>query len=102
MGIRELPWRRILLAAAGIVAFVAVVPPLRNAAANVTARTIMVVASPFTPDIGGFEDLPQTTRVLAADGAQVLVEVVGERVVVVDEQEHRAELSTRPSAQAAR
>jgi penicillin-binding protein 1A len=74
MGIRELPWRRILLAGAGVLAVVAAVPPLRDAAADVTTRTIMFVASPFAPDITGFERLPQTTRVLAADGS-VLAEL---------------------------
>jgi penicillin-binding protein 1A len=72
--VRDLPWRVIALAAVGLLAVIAAVPPLRAAAANVTARSILFVASPFAPDVGGFERLPETTRVLAADGS-VLAEL---------------------------
>ena len=48
---------------------VALVPPLRNAAALGTSKAILFIASPLAPDIDDFEDLPETTKVLAADGA---------------------------------
>jgi penicillin-binding protein 1A len=67
--IRYLPWRFIVPAAFAVLALIAAVPPLREATANAATRTILLVARPFAPDIGGFERLPQTTKVLAADGS---------------------------------
>lgn len=65
------PW---LAIAGGLFAFVVVigaVPPFRRAAANVTSRAILVVASPLAPGIQGFDDLPDASKVLARDGAEV-------------------------------
>jgi penicillin-binding protein 1A len=39
--------------------------------ANVASRAILVVASPFAPNIKGFDDLPDASRVLARDGGEV-------------------------------
>jgi membrane peptidoglycan carboxypeptidase len=72
--LRSLPWGRIALGSVAIVAIIAVVPPLRRAAVVAGSRVILFVASPLAPDIGSFEDLPETTRVLAADGS-VLAEL---------------------------
>jgi penicillin-binding protein 1A len=44
------------------------VPPVRRAVALLTSRMVLVVLSPFAPDIGGFHDLPAPTRIVAADG----------------------------------
>ncbi|MDQ4089040.1 MAG: penicillin-binding protein, partial [Actinomycetota bacterium] len=53
------------------VVLVAAVAPLRRAVANVTSKAILVVASPLAPNIQGFEDLPDASRVVARDGADV-------------------------------
>ncbi|HVM09890.1 MAG TPA: transglycosylase domain-containing protein [Acidimicrobiales bacterium] len=53
---------------------VAVVPPLRKAAALGGSKAILFVASPLAPNIDDFEALPQTTKVVASDGA-VLAEL---------------------------
>ncbi|HEV2760260.1 MAG TPA: transglycosylase domain-containing protein, partial [Acidimicrobiales bacterium] len=55
----------------GCLLLVALVPPLRRGVANITSRVILVVASPFAPDIKGFEDLPDASKVVARDGADV-------------------------------
>ena len=63
---------------------VAFVPPLRNAAALGGSKVILFVASPLAPDIDDFDELPETTKVLAADGA-VLAELdKAQRRVPVD------------------
>ncbi|HVF73841.1 MAG TPA: transglycosylase domain-containing protein [Acidimicrobiales bacterium] len=67
---------RVLLAVLAVFVLVAVVPPLRNAAAMVVSKVILAVASPWAPSIGNFDDLPQGTKVLAADGS-VLAELNG-------------------------
>lgn len=72
--VRALPWRRILPITAGALAVVVAVPPLRTAAANATANVVLTAATPFAPSISDFDALPQTTRVLAADGS-VLAEL---------------------------
>ena len=69
--LRELRWRRIALGGLLTVGVVAVVPPLRRVAGDAASRAILFVASPFAPDVSGFRDLPQATRVLAADGSEV-------------------------------
>jgi penicillin-binding protein 1A len=53
---------------------IGLVPPLRSAAALGTSKAILFIASPLAPDIDDFEELPETTKVLAADGA-VLAEL---------------------------
>ncbi|MEY2568362.1 MAG: penicillin-binding protein [Actinomycetota bacterium] len=69
--LRGLPWRRIALVSAIVIAVIAVVPPFRRTAALAGSRFVLFVASPLAPGIGGFEALPATTRVLAADGSQL-------------------------------
>jgi membrane peptidoglycan carboxypeptidase len=64
----HLTWRRVLVGSLLSLAVVGVVPPLRHAAAVVASRAVLFFATPFAPDISGFEDLPATTRLLAADG----------------------------------
>jgi penicillin-binding protein 1A len=73
------PWRRIGIGAALVALAVAVVPPLRSAAAGAVSRAVVVVASPLAPDVGGFGNLPQPTRILAADGTAVAELDGGER-----------------------
>ena len=69
--VKSWPW---LAIAGGLLAFVVViaaVPPFRRAVASVTSRAILLVASPLAPDIQGFEDLPDASKVVARDGADV-------------------------------
>ncbi len=68
---KGLPWLAIGGGLLACLLLVALVPPLRRAVANVTSRAILVVASPFAPDIKGFEDLADASRVVARDGADV-------------------------------
>ncbi len=69
--VKTWPWAAIGGGFVVCVLLVALVPPLRQAVANVASRAILVVASPFAPDIKGFEDLPDASRVVARDGADV-------------------------------
>jgi membrane peptidoglycan carboxypeptidase len=69
--IKGLPWLPIGGGLLACLVLVALVAPLRRAVANVTSRVILVVASPFAPDIKGFEDLPDASRVLDKGGADV-------------------------------
>lgn len=64
-----LPWKRIALVTAAVVLVVGLVPPLRRAAARVTSKMILFVASPLAPSLGTFDRLPESSRVLAADGS---------------------------------
>jgi membrane peptidoglycan carboxypeptidase len=69
--VKSWPW---LAIAGGLLAFVVViaaVPPLRRAVAGVTSKVILLAASPLAPGIQGFEDLPDASKVVARDGAQV-------------------------------
>jgi penicillin-binding protein 1A len=69
--VKSLPWLPIGGGVFACLVLVALVAPLRRAVANVASRAILVVASPLAPGIKGFEDLPDASRVLARDGAQV-------------------------------
>jgi membrane peptidoglycan carboxypeptidase len=69
--VKALPWLAIGGGVAACLVLIAVVAPLRRAVAGVTSRAILVVASPLAPDIKGFEDLPDASRVVARDGAEV-------------------------------
>jgi penicillin-binding protein 1A len=69
--VRELPWRRIALGTFIVCAVVVTVPPLRRAAAAAAGRAVLVAVSPFAPSISGFDDLPQASKVVAADGRVV-------------------------------
>jgi len=69
--VRELPWRGIALGTFLALAIVVAVPPLRRAAATAAGRAALVAVSPFAPSIKGFDDLPQASTVVAADGSVV-------------------------------
>ena len=66
----QLPWRRIGIGFAIVVALLVTVAPLRRAAALGTSRVILWLASPITPFVPDFDSL-ETTRVLAADGSEL-------------------------------
>jgi penicillin-binding protein 1A len=66
----RLPWRRIGIGFAVVVALLVTVAPLRRAAALGTSRVILWVASPITPFVPDFDSL-EPTRVLAADGSEL-------------------------------
>ncbi|HEU5447390.1 MAG TPA: biosynthetic peptidoglycan transglycosylase, partial [Acidimicrobiia bacterium] len=65
-----LPWRRIGIGFAVVVALLVTVAPLRRAAALGTSRVILWLASPITPFVPNFDSL-ESTRVLAADGSEL-------------------------------
>ena len=71
----HLPHRALLLKILGGIALVLVVvvavPPLRKAAALGVSKAIVFVAGPLAPDIADFEQLPQTTKIVAIDGSTV-------------------------------
>lgn len=69
--VKTWPWLAIGGGLFACLVLIAVVAPLRRAVANVTSRVILVVASPLAPGIQGFEDLPDASKVVARDGAQV-------------------------------
>src|SRR5204863_9208755 len=69
--VRELPWRRIALGTFLALVVVVAVPPFRRAAAAVTSHVVLTVVSPFAPSISGFDELPQASKVVAADGTVV-------------------------------
>ena len=68
---RRLPWRRIGLGTAMAVVLITAVPPLRRAVSLASSRMILWAASPITPFVPDFRQLPDTTRVLAADGSEL-------------------------------
>jgi len=63
--------RRIVLGVAAVVFLVVAVPPLRRAVSMATSRAILWAASPVTPFVPDFHRLPDTTRLLAADGSDL-------------------------------
>jgi penicillin-binding protein 1A len=65
--VKALPWLAIGGGLVGVMLLVALVAPFRRAA----SRVVLIAASPFAPDIKGFEDLPDSSRVLARDGSEV-------------------------------
>ena len=69
--LRSVPWRIVLPAAVFVLGVIALVPPLRTAAANTTAAMILWVAAPLTPPVGDLDRLPETTRILANDGSLI-------------------------------
>ena len=70
-------WRRIGVGALVALFLLVAVPPLRRAASLTTSRLIMWAASPITPFVPDFHKLPDTTRLLAADGS-VLADLSGD------------------------
>jgi membrane peptidoglycan carboxypeptidase len=69
--IRSLPWVAIGVGMLACLLLIGIVAPLRRLVANVASRAILVVASPFAPNISGFDALPDASRVVARDGADV-------------------------------
>jgi penicillin-binding protein 1A len=69
--------RRIGIGAAALVFLFVAVPPFRRALSFATSRAILWAASPVTPFVPDFRRLPDTTRVLAADGSE-LADLSGE------------------------
>jgi penicillin-binding protein 1A len=67
--LRALPWLQIAGGALVAVVLVAVVPPFRRAAATIASKAILLAAAPFTPSISAVGELPQASKVLAADGS---------------------------------
>src|SRR5688500_9492061 len=67
----HLPWRRIAVGFAVFVLLMVAVPPLRRAVAFGTSRAILWAASPITPFVPDFDQFPETTKVLAADGSEI-------------------------------
>lgn len=65
---RRLPWLRMALATLLAVAVIALVPPLRRAAALVTSKAVLLVLQPIAPSIEDFASLPQGSKIIAADG----------------------------------
>lgn len=68
---RSLPWLPIGGGVLACLVLIGVVAPLRRLVANAASRVILVVASPLAPGISGFDALPDASRVLAKDGADV-------------------------------
>ncbi|HUQ63654.1 MAG TPA: transglycosylase domain-containing protein [Acidimicrobiales bacterium] len=69
--LRSLPWGRIGLGTAALLFIIAVVPPFRSAAASVTSKIILTVATPLAPGTKGFDELSKASRVMAADGTEI-------------------------------
>ncbi|HZQ26309.1 MAG TPA: transglycosylase domain-containing protein [Acidimicrobiales bacterium] len=67
---------KVLLAVAVVLFVVALVAPLRRAAALGASKVILTLASPLAPGIGHFKDLPQASKIVAADGT-LLTELDG-------------------------
>ena len=69
----RLPNRALLLKILGGLALalvlVVAIPPVRRAAALATSKVIVFVASPLAPDIADFEQLSQTSKLVAVDGS---------------------------------
>jgi membrane peptidoglycan carboxypeptidase len=84
----RLPSRALLLKILGGVALALVlivaIPPVRRAAAMVTSKAIVFVASPLAPDIADFEQLAQTSKLVAADGSVIAELDKSERRVPVE------------------
>lgn len=69
--VKKLPWLAIGGGVLGCLVLVAAVAPLRRAVANAASRVLLVAASPFAPNIKGFDALPDASRVVAKDGTDV-------------------------------
>ena len=87
--LRRVPWGKVALGTLALLLVVAVVPPLRRAAALGASRVILFAASPFAPAVGDLDKLAQTTRIVAADGSP-LAELAG------DESRKEIELDALP------
>ena len=65
-----------------LLVLVAVVPPLRSIATFAASRVILVVTTPFAPSVKGLNTVPESSRVVAADGTPIGTFEEGERVPV--------------------
>jgi penicillin-binding protein 1A len=79
---RRRPWGRYVVVFLAVLVALAVIPPLRNAAAAAASRAILVVASPLTPRVPDLSKLPQPSKVLAADGSLLATLSEEARVIV--------------------
>jgi penicillin-binding protein 1A len=75
--LRRAPWGKIAIATVAMIVVIALVPPLRRAAALGASRVILFAASPLAPALGDLDTLAQTTRIVAADGSP-LAELAGD------------------------
>ena len=69
--VKTLPWLAIGGGVLGCMVLIAVVAPLRRAVTNAASRAILIAASPFAPNISGFEALPDASHVVDKDGNEV-------------------------------
>src|SRR5258708_20104985 len=67
----RLPSGRVWLGLAAVLVVIGVVAPLRRGASNALSRVIFLAATPLAPSVAGFSDLPQPTKLLAADGSEL-------------------------------
>ncbi|HEX2849261.1 MAG TPA: transglycosylase domain-containing protein [Acidimicrobiales bacterium] len=67
--LRSVPWLRIAGVTLVAVLAVALIPPLRKAAAIGASKVILFAASPMAPKIADLHKLPETTTILASDGS---------------------------------
>lgn len=67
----RVPWLAVGGITGLVLVLVLVVAPLRTLAATVGSRVILFVASPFAPSTSNFDDLPEASRVVAADGTEI-------------------------------
>ena len=69
--VRKLPWLPIGGGLLAVLLLIGIVAPLRRLVANAASKVILVVASPFAPNISGFDSLPDASKIVARDGAAV-------------------------------
>jgi penicillin-binding protein 1A len=69
--IRDWRWRRILAATVLALLVIGVIPPLRRAFLLTTGNVILFIAAPFAPKTADFSQLPNATRLIAADGSVI-------------------------------
>jgi len=69
--VRSLPWLPIGGGLLACLLLIGIVAPLRRLVGNVASRAILIAASPFAPNIAGFENLPDASKVVAGDGSPV-------------------------------
>lgn len=64
--------RRVLVAALfAVLTLVGTVPPVRQATSDAVSAVVMYAALPFAPKVLRLEQLPESSRILAADGSEL-------------------------------
>ena len=65
--------RRMAIGALALVALLVIIliTPLRGPASRAASKAILFASRPFAPDIGGFDRLPASSTILAADGSPI-------------------------------